>query len=133
MKGEKLKGALSRGPKEKPTERLSPGVYRGSKGGLVGQRGQAIQRQAPPPQQMGGNFTGPQNDLVSRTPLPPGMTSQGFAQMIAGQPVQDMMYRYSPEEAARMVQNPIFNQISSPQMPQQQQQIPTRQQMLRKY
>jgi len=43
----------ARPPTERPMERLSPGVYRGSEGNLVGQGGQAIQRQpqAPMPQQ----------------------------------------------------------------------------------
>ena len=51
-RGKKLSGALRRDPKNKPTERLSPGVYRGAGGGLVTQGGKPIQRQpqAPPMQ-----------------------------------------------------------------------------------
>lgn len=39
----------AREPRETPMERLSPGVYRGSGGSLVGQGGQAIQRQPQTP------------------------------------------------------------------------------------
>lgn len=104
MKGEKLKGALSRGPKEKPTERLSPGVYRGSKGGLVGQGGQAIRRQ--PQQQMPQDVAGAASGIAAEamrqpTPLPTQASPEQIGQMIAGQPVQNMMYTMTPEEAAR--------------------------------
>lgn len=40
----------ARPPREKPGERLSPGVYRGAKGGLVGQGGRPILNQPRPPQ-----------------------------------------------------------------------------------
>ncbi len=43
--GKKLSGALRKDPKNKPMQRLSPGVYRSASGGLVGQGGQQIQRQ----------------------------------------------------------------------------------------
>ena len=99
MKGEKLKGALSRGPKEKAMERLSPGVYRGSKGGLVGQGGQAIRRQPQPqnPQDVAGAASG----MRQPRPLPTQASPEQVGQMIAGQPVQNMMYTMTPEEAAR--------------------------------
>jgi hypothetical protein len=192
MKGEKLKGALAKAPKEKAMERLSPGVYRGNKGGLVGQRGQAIRRQ--PQQQMPQAVAGAASGMRQLGPLPTQSADQ-VAQMIAGQPLEDQMQRYSPEESQRVLQSPFFQQIraqmpqpsanmggqyrlspgvygtreqamqqmyqpipglqnglgqqgnmppidwnqmvnypaSMPQQPQQQQQMPTRQQMLRKY
>jgi hypothetical protein len=51
-RGKKLSGALRNDPKNKPTERLSPGVYRSAGGGLVTKGGRQIQRptQAPPTQ-----------------------------------------------------------------------------------
>jgi hypothetical protein len=51
-RGKKLSGALRNDPKNKPTERLSPGVYRSAGGGLVTKGGRQIQRptQAPPAQ-----------------------------------------------------------------------------------
>lgn len=54
-RGKKLSGALRRDPKNKPTERLSPGVYRSAGGGLVTKGGRQIQRptQAPPAQSLG--------------------------------------------------------------------------------
>jgi hypothetical protein len=75
-RGKKLSGALRRDPKNKPTERLSPGVYRGAGGGLVTQGGKPIQRQpqAPPmqpqrpmPTSLVGesNFTPEQLNLVN--------------------------------------------------------------------
>lgn len=48
--GDKLKSALSRMPREKAGERLSPGVYRGAQGNLVTQGGRQIQRQPQTPQ-----------------------------------------------------------------------------------
>jgi hypothetical protein len=54
-RGKKLSGALRNDPKNKPTERLSPGVYRSAGGGLVTKGGRQIQRpaQAPPAQSLG--------------------------------------------------------------------------------
>jgi len=193
MKGEKLKGALAKAPREKAMERLSPGVYRGNKGGLVGQRGQAIRRQ--PQQQMPQAVAGAASGMRQLGPLPTQASPEQVGQMIAGQPLEDQMQRYSPEESQRVLQSPFFQQIqaqmpqpsanmggqyrlspgvygtreqamqqmyqpipglqnglgqqgnmppidwnqmvnypaSMPQQPQQQQQMPTRQQMLRKY
>ena len=54
----------ARPPREKPMERLSPGVYRGAEGGLVGAGGKAIQRQPQLQPPAGGN-----------TPWQPGATS----------------------------------------------------------
>jgi len=45
QKGKGLTGALSKMPREKAKERLSPGVYRGESGGLVTKGGRQIQRQ----------------------------------------------------------------------------------------
>lgn len=170
MKGEKLKGALSRGPKEKPTERLSPGVYRGSKGGLVGQGGQAIRRQ--PQQQMPQAVAGAASGIRQPGPLPTQASPEQVGQMIAGQPMYQFQmpqpsanmggkYRLSPgvygtrEQAMQQMDQRVpglqnglgqqgnmppidWNQMvnypaSMPQQPQQQQQMPIRQQMLRKY
>lgn len=99
MKGEKLKGALAKAPREKAMERLSPGVYRGSKGGLVSQGGQAIQRQPQPqaPQTVVDAVSG----MRQPGPLPTQASPEQIGQMIAGQPVQNMMYTMTPEEAAR--------------------------------
>lgn len=88
MKGEKLKGALTKAPREKAMERLSPGVYRGSKGGLVGQGGQAIQRQPQPqaPQAVVDAVSG----MRQPGPLPTQASPEQVGQMIAGQPIQQM-------------------------------------------
>lgn len=97
MKGEKLKGALAKAPREKAMERLSPGVYRGSKGGLVGQGGQAIQRQPQPqaPQAVAGAASG----MRQPAPLPPQTSPEQVGQMIAGQP----MYQFQmPQPSANM-------------------------------
>ena len=48
--GSKLGGALSKMPREKAMERLSPGVYRGAQGGLVTSSGRALPRQNAPQQ-----------------------------------------------------------------------------------
>ncbi len=42
--GKKIAGALAKDVKEKSMKRLSPGVYRGEKGGLVSAKGRAISR-----------------------------------------------------------------------------------------
>ena len=51
----------ARPPTEKPTERLSPGMYRGDKGGLVGAGGKTILRQ--PDHSKASNF-----DFMHRSP-----------------------------------------------------------------
>ena len=170
MKGEKLKGALAKAPKEKAMERLSPGVYRGSKGGLVSQKGQAIQRQPQPqaPQAVADAASG----MRQPAPLPTQASPEQVGQMIAGQPMYQFQmpqpsanmggqYRLSPgvygtrEKAMQQMYQRIpglqnglgqqgnmppidWNQMvnypaSMPQQPQQQQPMPTRQQMFRKY
>lgn len=48
MKGQSLRGALSRGPQ---LERLSPGIYRGAQGQLVNQQGRQLQQQPQRPAQ----------------------------------------------------------------------------------
>lgn len=55
--------------REKAVERLSPGVYRGSRGGLVGQGGRPINRQQPAPQQPN---QAPQWDNPMLLRYPPG-------------------------------------------------------------
>lgn len=115
MKGEKLKGALAKAPREKAMERLSPGVYRGSKGGLVGQGGQAIRRQ--PQQQMPQDVAGAASGMRQPGPLPTQASPEQIGQMIAGQPLQNQMYSYSPEESQQLLQSPLLQQIRA-QIPQ---------------
>lgn len=122
MKGEKLKGALAKAPREKAMERLSPGVYRGSKGGLVSQGGQAIQRQPQPqaPQAVVDAVSG----MRPPAPLPTQASPDQIGQMIAGQPIQQFQmpqpsanmggqYRLSPgvygtrEQAMQQMYQPI--------------------------
>lgn len=86
-RGQKLSGALRNDPKNKPMERLSPGVYRSAGGGLVGQGGQTIQRQ--PQQEM------PQ--LAANNPTP----------------ISDLMYRY-PEGQSLPLQAPQMPQTPQP-------------------
>ena len=122
MKGEKLKGALAKAPREKAMERLSPGVYRGSKGGLVGQGGQAIRRQ--PQQQMPQNVVGAASGMRQPGPLPTQASPEQVGQMIAGQPISQFQmpqpsanmggqYRLSPgvygtrEQAMQQMMQPI--------------------------
>jgi len=77
---------MGRTPREKPMERLSPGVYRGSSGGLVGQGGRPIQR---PPQ-------APQRPQMP-TPMQyqPGQVGQAVADQ-ANKPFD--MSQYNPEQ-----------------------------------
>lgn len=79
--GKKLSGALRKDPKNKPMQRLSPGVYRSASGGLVGQGGQQIQRQ---PQQ------NPWQSTISNMA---GQTSGNFVQQT---PYNNLMYTYPP-------------------------------------
>jgi hypothetical protein len=109
MKGEKLKGALTKAPREKAIERLSPGVYRGSKGGLVSQGGQAIRRQPQP--QAPQNVAGAASGMRQPGPLPTQASPEQIGQMIAGQPLQNQMFTYSPEETQRLLQDPRLQQI----------------------
>jgi hypothetical protein len=62
----KLKSALSRMPREKAGERLSPGVYRGAKGNLVTQAGRQIQR--PPQAPQAPQAPTPQSNLLLTNP-----------------------------------------------------------------
>jgi hypothetical protein len=64
-RGKKLSGALRNDPKNKPTERLSPGVYRSAGGGLVTKGGRQIQR--PTQAQNPANWT---NDQMLRNLSP---------------------------------------------------------------
>ena len=115
-KGSKLAGALTRGPREKVGERLSPGVYRGDKGGLVNRSGAVMQRpqnpqpQMPPPEAFNNlpgyrGMEGIQNGMLQvpgGRPLP-----ADIGNMIGGQPIQDYMYRYPtmpqmPQPSANM-------------------------------
>jgi|LakMenE18May11ns_1017448.scaffolds.fasta_scaffold9912782_2 hypothetical protein len=63
-KGKLLKGALTKAPKEKPVQRVSPGVYRGEKGNLVTSKGRVLPKPSQPtPQQVG-------NAIGQLTPMP---------------------------------------------------------------
>jgi len=86
-RGKKLSGALRNDPKNKPTERLSPGVYRSAGGGLVTKGGRQIQRptQAPPAQSSG---TLP-SSLIGANQLTP-------------EQLNDFNNRYGNEAGARM-------------------------------
>lgn len=64
-------------PKETKGERLSPGVYRGSQGNLLDQRGRQIQRQPQPPMQ-----TAPLQNLPGVVPSAPQDQSQRFMDML---------------------------------------------------
>ena len=79
-KGSKLAGALTRGPREKVGERLSPGVYRGDKGGLVNRSGAVMQRPQNPQPQM------PPPEAFNNLPGYRGMEGQG-----QGAPWQNIM------------------------------------------
>lgn len=140
MKGEKLKGALAKAPREKAMERLSPGVYRGSKGGLVSQGGQAIRRQ--PQQQIPQDVAGAASGIAAEAmrqpgPLPTQASPDQISQMIAGQPIQQFQmpqpsanmggqYRLSPgvygtrEQAMQQMYQPVQGFQNAPgYMPQQ--------------
>jgi hypothetical protein len=56
------KTAMKRMPKEVAKERLSPGVYRGNRGGLVTQSGRQIQNQSQSPVAQPAQPTAPQNE-----------------------------------------------------------------------
>ena len=130
--GNKLKGALTKAPREKAMQRLSPGVYRGEKGGLVTAGGRAIQRpqqqpqqpQRPPQQGSIGSMIG------SATPRP-GATNEN----LQGMSPEDMAMYYAQQAANRqeainaapepmrfsqvLPQGPMQNQMFNfPQMPQ---------------
>ena len=100
--------------REKAGERLSPGVYRGDRGGLVGQGGRPIQRQPQPPmgQQIAGGMQAQPSDYQN-LPGPGGQGPQmpmdqvGMqAGAMPGMP-QDKMYRFPqmpqmPQASANM-------------------------------
>jgi len=119
-KGSKLAGALARGPREKVGERLSPGVYRGDKGGLVNRSGAVMQRpqtpnpQMPPPDaynRLPGNF-GPMVNQPAYTNMPGyrGMEGQmnpnTWAGIVGKGPAMDPGYNQGgmgdPNEAGRL-------------------------------
>lgn len=103
-KGSKLAGALARGPKEKVGERLSPGVYRGDKGGLVNRSGAVMQRPQTPNPQM------PPPDAFNRLPGNFGMGAQAnpWEGVMGKGPAMDPGFtqfsreNMSPNEAARI-------------------------------
>ena len=112
-RGKKLSGALRNDPKNRPMERLSPGVYRSAGGGLVSQSGQQIQRQ-------------PQAPMQPAQPAP----SQSSPSMILGlsqeesQRLRDMMQRnFNPmgggsESGQQMPMDKMYRWPQAPQMPQ---------------
>jgi hypothetical protein len=77
-KGEQLKGALRREPRQQLT-RVSPGVYRNQSGRLVSQQGRPMGRR-------GGD---------GRDASTAGQNAGNFA----NQQIQDLMYRYPPGQA----------------------------------
>jgi hypothetical protein len=90
--GKKLSGALRKDPKNKPMQRLSPGVYRSASGGLVGQGGRQIQRQRQAP---------PQSIPPQNSPMP---TDPVFfnPEMQVGQQIQRQpQLNVSPESAVQ--------------------------------
>lgn len=87
--------AMGRTPREKPMERLSPGVYRGAQGGLVTQAGRPMQREP-------------------QAPMAPQVANQQFGNMPQ---YNDLMYRMSPEESATFLDRLGANPWT-PQMPQ---------------
>jgi hypothetical protein len=71
-KGKLLKGALTKAPKEKPVQRVSPGVYRGEKGNLVSSKGRVLPKPSQPTPQQVGNAVGqlvPMQDNFDRLPM----------------------------------------------------------------
>jgi hypothetical protein len=122
-RGKKLSGALRRDPKNKPTERLSPGVYRGAGGGLVTQGGKPIQRQPqapamqpqrPMPTSLVGesNFTPEQlRDFANRFGNGAGARIGEIAGNIAADQQIDPGY-FNPElqQVTNRVQNILANQ-----------------------
>lgn len=82
-KGKLLKGALTKAPKEKPVQRVSPGVYRGEKGNLVSSKGRVLPKPSQPtPQQVG-------NAIGQLTPMPQ-QVGNAVGQLI---PMQDNFNR----------------------------------------
>jgi hypothetical protein len=118
-RGKKLSGALRNDPKNRPMERLSPGVYRSAGGGLVSQSGQQIQRQPQAPMQL----------AQPQAPAQPA-SSQGSPSMILGlsqgesQRLRDMMQRnFNPmgggsESEQQMPMDKMYRWPQAPQMPQ---------------
>lgn len=106
------KGAMVRMPRETAGERLSPGVYRGSRGGLVGQGGQQIRRQPQAPSPVAP----PQNNPMQ---IDPGAFNPGM-QMPNGQQVQQGIY-LAPgfgADQTNMPMDKMYRWPQGPQMPQ---------------
>jgi hypothetical protein len=106
-KGEKLVGAMSKGPSQGAMTRVSPGVYRSAEGKLVGSKGQALPQASKQAQMIDatklalngvsqyGNI--PQSNEPMQTlplnmgPMSPEQRQQmmnGFQSMVGGQPPQ---------------------------------------------
>jgi hypothetical protein len=110
-RGKKLSGALRNDPKNKPTERLSPGVYRSAGGGLVTKGGRPIERSAPQTNPQSGvlTFNNPSTVSNGMIMLPPGSRSnnaqmdsffqnlpQGDPAKIAGMVANDAAFQGNP-------------------------------------
>lgn len=107
--GKKIAGALAKDVKEKPMKRLSPGVYRGEKGGLVSAKGRAMERPT-----QGGYQTTPMVGVL-RTPPTPDMNSQMAAQQtMQGAPagIERLPYKMIPAEYRDAMQT-----LQAPQQP----------------
>lgn len=131
MKGQSLRGALSRGPQ---LERLSPGVYRGAQGQLVNQQGRQLQQQpqrpvAPIKPGQQGQYTnaitgGVAPTRVPASPLPSGVTPEQLGQYIGGMTGQQ---NYDPNAKVGLgvpgnpqMQNPSYtpqNYFNTPYRP----------------
>ena len=125
---------MGRTPREKLMERLSPGVYRGSSGGLVGQGGRPIQRppQAPMAQQIaGGMQSQPPTEGQFFQPLPGDIGQQvnkpfpmdGLGNFNPGSigktpPGWSGGGSYDPSLNQGPMQNLIYRMPYAPQMPQ---------------
>lgn len=106
MKGQSLRGALSRGPQ---LERLSPGVYRGAQGQLVNQQGRQLQQQPQRPMQQPQQAPQP-------APIRPGQLEQ-ITNAVAGLRQQQGMDR---APAQPQMQNPSYmpqNYFNTPYRP----------------
>lgn len=124
------KGAITREPGSKLLQRLSPGVYRTTNGGLANSQGRPIQRQAPQqnpwaPEQQAGSQQSPWSNMT------PGVPRGDNMEVYPGQdnPIFDVgnraieLARTKPSmEAIYMrpltANSPIIQMPQFPQMPQ---------------
>lgn len=95
QKGTGMAGALAKDPKNKPMQRLSPGVYRSAGGGLVTQGGRSLprpqqqMRPAPPQMQQPAKRPPP-------APLPNNTNPSSIVSGITGNPENGFPYENTP-------------------------------------